>query len=173
MRLALAATALALSGCLATTDVSRPITIEHHWYGETYRQENGRLQQLDMMSALGTRDAARPHVERWRRYFYGTMASAVVGGGTLGYGLGTLARPGGDRELGWALVGVGAGLFVAMEVMSMASASAAEDAIAAHNASFPSTAPPAVSCRLPTPWFAALPDGRGGTAGSAGLGGSF
>ena len=168
------AVALVLSGCFASLDRSKAIEVERHWYGTAYAQRGEHLGYWGMLNALESEEVARPHVERSRRYFYGAMATALLGGASAGFGVGELDRRGGNRTVGWTLVSVGVGLLIPMEVLSSAQRSAADDAVAAHNSLVRGAAPAAAGvCELRGPWIAALPDGRGGTVRAAGLEGAF
>ncbi len=115
------AAALVLPGCFASFDHSRAIEVERHWYGSTFRQRDGRLNYSDMMDALESEEAARPHVQRWRPYFKWALATSVASGASVGLGYGELARDGGNRTVGWTLVGVGLGLFIPAEVLDVRS----------------------------------------------------
>jgi hypothetical protein len=168
------AAALVLSGCFASFDRSKAIEVEPHWYGATYAQAEGPLFYWGMMNALESEEAARPHVERWRRNSYGTIATAVAAGASAGVGINVLASPGGNRKVGWSLVGVGIGLLIPMQIMSSAQLSAAGDAVGAHNSLLGGRAPAAERGLRPgSPWVALFPDGRGGTTQAAGLAGVF
>jgi hypothetical protein len=168
--------AVVLSACAAVPfDRSKIIAEERSfWWGDKYRQGDGVISIRGMMSALETEEPSRPHVERWRRYHVGTVATLVPGAVSMGFGYGEFSRQGGNRAVGLSLLGGGFGLFVTSQVLGEAARSAAHEAVAAHNALIqPAGRASAGSFRVEAPWIVALRDGRGRVAHAAAIAVTF
>lgn len=165
-----------LSACATVPfDRSKLVAEERSfWWGDKYRQGDGVISIHGMMSALRTEELSRPHVEKWRRYHIGTIATLIPGAASTGFGYGELSRHSGNRAVGLSLLGGGFGLFLTSQVLGEAARSAAHEAVAAHNALIQRAGPAtAGSFRVEGPWIVALRDGRGRVAHAAAISATF
>lgn len=167
---------IVLSACAAVPfDHSKVITEEpSYWWGDKYRQGDRVIPIRGMMNALETEEPSRPHVERWRRYRVGTTATAIPGVLSMGLGFGELTHAGGNRAMGWSLLGIGLGLYATSQVLVDVARSAAHEAVAAHNAQIQRAGrASAGSFNVEAPCFEAFRDGRGQVAHVAGIAVTF
>jgi hypothetical protein len=155
-RLGSAAVALLLGygqfGCasrptLRAMDPSLPIETDRG-----YRQRGEPLDPKDMTDKLSEEPAAGSLVRRSRALAIVTQVLATVGGGLIGWPLGTHLR-GGDPN--WTLAYAGAGAIVVSIPIAVWSADSMNDAIDAHNRALvvpaPSPSAPPAPAQPPPP----------------------
>lgn len=144
----------ALAGCGAPFRAGTRVDVEKRWYGTTYRQDGRNLGLPSLLDGLEQVEASREDARAARRYVGGGLATTVVGGFGLGYGLGAAQHGEGDAYV--ALAVAGAAVLAAGGVLYWTGVRRLDRAVEAYDAQLATPAPRAALA----PWLAPVRGAR-------------
>lgn len=138
----------ALAGCAASLpppDTSRPIQIEDRALGSAYRQGGQLLGQDHVAAAMRAHPAAAKQMEGHSAKVGAGLILGAVGGGLIGWDLGSnVARPSGEKK-SWALALVGGALVVAAVPLGVSADRQLRSAVETFNAGLAAPSAPSSS----------------------------